>query len=250
MLKKLFFSLMLAAIFPNIAFAHLQRFYVPGLAPTQNVTSLELTPATTIIDESENLSVDTLTAKAYYAFNPNYNVGVEVPFSRWVSDHDSIKGLGDISLSAQAVQTGNSIDFGFKMETMLPTATDDVLGSGKWQISPSVFAVYPVSKSFFAAVGYKHYYSLTGENNRADINYGRVRFLLSYMHPDLWWITLDPQYYMDYENTGKAELFLESELGVMVNQGTSLYIKPGFHLGGNWQSKDWSLNIGFKILYL
>ncbi|MBQ7909034.1 MAG: transporter [Elusimicrobiaceae bacterium] len=250
MLKKIIFCAAFMAFFPVLSFAHLQRFYVPGLAPTQNVTSLELTPATTVIDESESLSADTLTAKAYYAFSPNYNMGIELPFSRWQSAQDSIKGLGDISLSAQAVQTGNKIDFGFKMETILPTATDDVLGTGKWQISPSFFAVYPVNKSFFAALGYKHYYSLTGEHNRDDINYGRIRLLLTYMDPDLWWLTIDPQYYIDYKNTGKAELFLETELGVMVNQGTSLYIKPGFHLGGNWQSKDWSLNIGFKILYL
>ena len=250
MLKKILLCAGLLLAFPSFSFAHLQRFYVPGLAPTQNVTSLELTPATTVVDESGNLSVDTVTAKAYYAFNPNYNVGIEIPFSRWVSADDSIKGLGDVSLSAQAVQTGNKIDFGFKMETMLPTATDSVLGTGKWQISPSVFAVYPVNKSFFAAVGYKHYYSLVGENNRADINYGRVRLLLTYMDPDLWWLTLDPQYYIDYENNAKAELFLESELGVMINQGASLYVKPGFHLGGNWQSKDWCLSIGFKILYL
>ncbi len=249
-MKKIIFSLVLAALLPNVASAHLQRFYVPGLAPTQNVTSLELTPATTVIDESANLSVDSITAKAYYAFNPNYNMGIEVPLSRWVSAEDSVKGLGDILLSAQAVQTGNKIDFGFKMETILPTATDKVLGSGKWQISPSVFAVYPVNQSFFAALGYKHYYSLIGEHNRADINYGRLRLLLTYMNPDLWWITFDPQYYIDYENKGKAELFLESEFGIMINQGTSLYIKPGFHVGGNWQSKDWSLNIGFKILYL
>ena len=250
MLKKVLFSAVIVTFFPAFSFAHLQRFYVPGLAPTQNVTSLELAPATTVIDESENLSLDTLTAKAYYAFNANYNMGIEVPFARWVSSADSIKGLGDISLSAQAVQTGNLIDFGFKMETMLPTATDKALGSGKWQVSPSVFAVCPMGKSFFAALGYKHYYSLTGENNRADIHYGRVRLLLTYMDNDLWWITFDPQYYIDYENTSKAELFFESELGVMINQGTSLYLKPGFHLGGNWQSKDWSLNLGFKILYL
>lgn len=250
MLKKLFLGFAVMLCFPVLSWAHLQRFYVPGLAPTQHVTSLELAPSTSVIDESENLSVDTVTAKAYYAVNRNYNMGLEVPLSRWVSADDSIKGLGDISLSAQAVQTGHKLDLGAKLETMLPTATDDVLGTGKWQISPSVFVVYPASKSFFAALAYKHYYSLLGADSRNDINYGRVRLLLTYMDPDLWWITFDPQYYIDYENTGKAELFFESELGVMINQGTSLYIKPGFHLGGNWQSKDWSLNIGFKILYL
>ena len=56
--------------------------------------------------------------------------------------------------------------------------------------------------------------------------------------------------YVDYKNSGQAELVWESEIGVMVNAGTALYIKPGAHLGGNWKTRDWTLNMGFKILYL
>ncbi len=232
------------------AWAQLQKFCLPGIAPSHHVTSLELSPGTTVIDDKANTSLNNVTAKLYYAFSPNYNVGVELPFARFESPLTSVNGLGDLSISAQAVQTDHPFDFGAKMELLVPTATDDSLGSGKLVASPSVFVVHPFTANFFVAAGYKHYLPIAGDGGREDVNRGRVRFLFSYMNEAQWWITFDPQYYMDYENSGQAELIWESELGVMVNPGVAMYIKPGAHLAGNWQTRDWTLNIGFKILYL
>lgn len=231
-------------------FAQLQKFCIPGIAPTHHVTSMELSPATIVIDNKGGVSIDTLTAKMYYAFNPDYNVGVEVPFSRYEAPGDSHNGLGDVLLSAQAVQHSEYFDFGVKLDSYLPTANDDSLGTGKWQLAPAVFAVYPVNPNFFVAAGYKQTFSVAGDGSRDHINYGRVRVLFSYMSDAQWWITFDPQYYINYKHAHEAELVWESELGVMVNPGTALYIKPGAHWGGNWRSRDWTLSMGFKILYL
>lgn len=230
--------------------AQLQKFCIPGIAPSRHVTSLELTPATMVINNSGGVSLDTLTAKMYYTFNPDYNIGIEVPLARYESPDKSVNGLGDVLLSAQAVHSVHRIDWGVKMETYLPTAGDELLGSGKLIVSPSVFAVYPFNSHFFIAAGYKQYFSVAGDGGRDDVNYSRFRLLVSYMDENQWWVTFDPQYYVDYKNWGQAELIWESELGMMINPGTAVYLKPGAHLGGNWQTRDWTLGIGFKILYL
>ena len=114
-----------------------------------------------------------------------------------------------------------------KLDTYLPTATDDLLGGSKWIVSPAVFALVPVSTNFFVAAGYKQYFSVAGQGNKEDSNYARWRLLLTYMADAQWWVTFDPQYYVDYKHSGQAELIWESEIGVMVNPGTALYIKPG-----------------------
>ena len=111
----------------------------------------------------------------------------------------SANGLGDVLLSAQAVHSVHYIDWGVKLESFLPTATDDTLGTGKWVISPAMFAVLPVNENFFVAAGYKQYVSVAGDGGRQDLNYGRIRLLFSYMDDDQWWITFDPQYYVDYK---------------------------------------------------
>lgn len=244
-----FFIVLFCCVVP--ARAQLQKFCLPGVAPTHNVTSFELTPSTLVTDRgNRDASTDTLTAKLYYAFSPDYNIGAEVPLARYQTDGRSVKGLGDVLLSAQAVHSVHRFDWGVRLETFLPTASNDALGTGKWVMSPSVFAVYPFNPAFFIAAGYKQYFSAAGDGGRDDVNYGRVRMVISYMDQRNWWVTFEPQYYMDYKHTGQAELIWEGEAGVFVNEGTALYIKPGTHVAGNWKTRDWSLNVGFKILYL
>ncbi len=232
------------------SFAQIQKFCIPGLAPSRNVTSLEFSPAITVVDDDGGVSVNTMTTKMYYAFTPDYNIGIEVPLSRFESPEKSVNGLGDILLSAEAIHSVHYVDWGVKLDTYLPTATDDLLGGSKWIVSPAVFALVPVSTNFFVAAGYKQYFSVAGQGNKEDSNYARWRLLLTYMADAQWWVTFDPQYYVDYKHSGQAELIWESEIGVMVNPGTALYIKPGAHLGGNWKSRDWTFSMGFKILYL
>lgn len=230
--------------------AQLQKFCLPGIAPTHHVTSFELTPATSVTSGGRDITHDTLTGKLYYAVSPAYKLGAEVPLARHQSEGDAVKGLGDVLLSVQAVQSVYKVDWGVKMEAYLPTATADELGSGKWQAVPSVFALYPFSPSLFVSAEYKQFFSVAGSSSREDINYGRILLTFSYMAPSQWWFTFEPQYYLDYEHPGQAVLMWEGEIGVMVNQGTALYLKPGTRLGGNWERGDWSLSAGFKILYL
>ena len=40
------------------------------------------------------------------------------------------------------------------------------------------------------------------------------------------------------------------ELGTMINVGSSVYLRGGWHLAGNKYSQDWEIMLGFKILYL
>ncbi len=231
-------------------FGQIQKFCIPGVAPTRNVTSLEFSPSIAVTDNKGGVSTTSMTSKMYYAFTPDYNIGIEVPLSRFEAPDSSVNGLGDILLAAEAVHSVHYIDWGVKLESTLPTASDDMLGTGKWVLMPSVFALVPVNENFFVSFGYKQYVSVAGDGGRSNVNYARFRALISYMADSQWWVTFDPQYYMNYEESGQAELVWESEIGVMVNPGTALYMKPGAHLGGNWKTREWTFSMGFKILYL
>ena len=248
--KRIWLALLLCGLCAAPSFAQIQKFCIPGVAPSRNVTSLEFSPSTSIVDNSGAVSSSALTSKMYYAFTPDYNIGIEVPLARYEAPNQSVNGLGDILLAAEAVHSVHYIDWGVKLESTLPTATDDALGTGKWVLMPSVFALVPINENFFVSFGYKQYASIAGDGGRDSVNYARFRALISYMADAQWWVTFDPQYYMNYEKSGQAELVWESEIGVMVNPGTAMYIKPGAHLGGNWKTREWTLSMGFKILYL
>ena len=68
---------LICAVLP--AWAQIQKFCIPGVAPSRHVTSLEFSPGVTVVDNNGSVSVNSLTSKLYYAFTPDYNVGIEVP---------------------------------------------------------------------------------------------------------------------------------------------------------------------------
>lgn len=232
--------------------AQIQRSFHYGVVPTENITTFEVNPSTTVIDDSAGVSTSQMTLKAYRVISNRFNWGVEVPLSRYESPQKSVNGLGDslVSVSWLIPEEDRLLGYGFKMEMFLPTATDELLGMGKVQLSPSAFILFSLPAGLYAAAGYKHYQSVAGDRAREDVNYGRLRLNVGYTSPSQWWALVNLYYYMNYERGGQAEFIPELEVGTLVNEGTALYINGSTHAAGNWRTKDWSFGVGFKLLYL
>ncbi|MBO5998026.1 MAG: hypothetical protein J6V32_03985 [Elusimicrobiaceae bacterium] len=230
----------------------IQRSCRYGVLPTENITTIEANPALTVTDDSGGISTSSLTFKTYRVIDANLNWGVEVPLSRYESPEKSVSGLGDalFNVTWMRPESQNRLSYGAKLEFFVPTATDKRLGSGALQASPSVFAVWRLDSGVYIAGGYKQYTSVLKDGAREYINYGRFRLNISYLSPDKWWVQTNWYYYQDYYNDGKMEFIPELEWGTLVNEGTAFYINGSTHASGNWHSKDWSLGVGFKLLYL
>ena len=233
-------------------FGQIQREYQYDVVPTENITSLEVNPSVTVVDNRGGISTSQLMFKGYRVINEHYNWGVEVPLARYESPDKSVNGLGDTAVNATWVVPGinEHLGMGAKMEFFVPTATHKQLGSGKLQASPSAFVVWKFDNGIYVAGGYKHYVSLLGDNAREDISYGRFRLNISYLSNDKWWIQTNAYYYQDFRHSGRTEFVPEVELGTLVSQGTAFFINGTTHGGGNWKSRDWGLGVGFKVLYL
>lgn len=233
-------------------FGQLQKLCQYGVMPTDNVTSVEVNPALTVVNDSGGISTSQMTFKVYRALDTHWNGGIELPLARSESPTKSVNGLGDLVLNATWVQpeTVRRLGYGAKMEMFVPTATDKRLGSGQLQVSPSVFAVWTNGSGWYMAVGYKHYVSVMGDNARDDIDYGRFRGNISYLSENKWWVQTNWYYYQNFRHTGQMEFVPEAEVGTLVNEGTAFYLNASTHAGGNWKSKNWSVGVGFKVLYL
>jgi len=233
--------------------AQLQRTYQYGVVPTENVTGLEIQPVLNVLDNRAHISSTQSTIKAYHTLSEAWNFGTEIPLVRYESPERSVAGLGDVMLALAYMHPeslSGGLGWGARTEVFTPTATDSHLGSEKLQLSPSVFVLWGFSPNVFAAVGYKHYWGEWGAHDRNDINTGRIRFNAAYLSDSKWWVLTNLYYYLDYKNSGREEFIPEFEIGTLINAGTSVYVNYSFHGGGNWQSKDWSASVGFKILYL
>ncbi len=249
MKRNVFFILLLiCAAVP--ACAQLQDIH--GVIPTENVTSLEIKPRYKAKDDSKNKTVATVEIKPSLKINRHWKLGAEIPFSRYGETNVSEKGLGDIMLFGYYTDYSPSkvFSYGLGAELTLPTATRRELGDGKWYAEPEIFAVWKPSPHFFIEAEYRHIFSFAGSSGRDDIHESRYRMIFGYMDDSKWWVEIDPRYTVDYENTGEAELIGEFEIGTMINQGASMYVRGGWHLAGNKYSQDWEIMMGFKILYL
>jgi hypothetical protein len=226
----------------------IDEYEIYGVRPADKISSLEINPAITVLDDSGGVSSSALTLKYYYVFSDRYSMGIELPGVRYESPDESKTGLGDVLLSVSMANHLGAVNYGIGLDTVIPTATDDVLGGDKLQLNPSAFLEFSFSPTIFFATGYKHYQSVTKKHSQEHTSMGRIRNMLGYTSQSNWWAVLDAQYYVDYENSGVNDFILGTEFGVMVDDEVSIYIKPSWRTGGNMNSKDWSLDFGVKLL--
>lgn len=252
MSKKYVITAVCLFLCAQASFAQLQKNYIiRDVVPTENVTSLEFNPSLDVLENSGGTSISKMAFKAGFAFDEHFNVGMEVPLARFESPEKSKNGLGDVSFSLTATQyVYGPWSFGTTFEFILPTATEDLLGTGKLQFSPAIYAVYMPENNFFFSAGYKQYWSTIGADNRPDINKGRFRVVLGYLSDSKWWAMVDPRYVIDYEHSARAHFAPEFEIGTMINPGASVYLRGGGKMGGDLPGSDWTVSVGFKVLHL
>ncbi len=69
--------------------------------------------------------------------------------------------------------------WGAGFDLMAPTATEDVLGTGKWAAGPSALGVYMGPKWKVGALG-MHYWDFAGDDDRSDVNLTNLQYFVYY----------------------------------------------------------------------
>ena len=167
-------------------------------------------------------------------------------------------GLGDIDfrfLTVPYVDMSKGLSVAVGLETFLPTASDDALGSEALVFGPQAFFVKftPFGlKGTLIAGAYQHKFSVYEEDDNA-INQGLfdVFFLLQADNKQTW-ILFNPQAVIDYDEN-KEFGFIEAEAGMMVDKyfgtkGHSISFRPSIGYG-NDRPADGSIELGYKVIW-
>jgi hypothetical protein len=102
-------------------------------------------------------------------------------------------GLGDVSIIPYYVPDITSATFvGYGGALILPTATDDAIGSGKWAAGPAVI-VAQTGKPITWGGLLQHVWSFAGANERAGVSVTTVQPFLTYLLPDGWAATVSSE---------------------------------------------------------
>lgn len=221
---------------------------VRGVNPADNLTKFEILPKFTMIDGSSDTSISNVTFKYDRAFQGVYGLNFELPVGCFDSPFAGDFGIGDLNVRGRYQHRAGKWTFIAGAEAVFPIATDDTLGSGKYQLNPTVVAVYAFSSQTFAALAAKHLFSIAGDSDRADIVQGQYRLIVAHTTPGGWWFLADPQLWVDYDHGARIHFAPEVEIGKMVSRTTGVWLRGGGHMAGDWEKDDWNISAGIRFI--
>ncbi|MGE5838778.1 MAG: hypothetical protein ACM34H_02515, partial [Deltaproteobacteria bacterium] len=145
--------------------------------------------------------------------------------------YDRTNGFGDIvyvgvvspKKPIKIESTGGAVIWGIGATSMLPTASEDVLGTGKYSLGPTAVAAY-LGPEWTLGVFPQHWWSVGGDSNRGDVNLTNIQYFLYYAPPwdpeAQWRIGMSPNIYINWRAEGdKAPLPIGLGIGRMFEIG-------------------------------
>jgi len=135
-------------------------------------------------------SAESWTAKYDYKLNNQWGLNFELPVaSKLTVPGVSVSGNGDLFARARWIVPVGAMTYGLSFETVLPVASDDALGTGRYQLNFAALAVKPWSRSFLTAVAIKQTTSLGGDGHRDEFSNTDIRLVPVVILSDGWAIT-------------------------------------------------------------
>ena len=101
-------------------------------------------------------------------------------------------------------EAGGSSVWGVGADLAIPTASEDVLGSGKWSAGPSALYAYLGPKWKLGAL-WQQYFSFAGDSDRADVNMTNLQYFWYYSIDPVTSIGAMPNILINWEQSSKSD---------------------------------------------
>lgn len=164
-------------------------------------------------------------------------------------------GLGDIVASqffSPKAPTAGGWTWGIGPVWLLPTATEDSLGSEKWGIGPTAVALKQSGPWTYGAL-FNHIWSFAGDDDRADVNSTFLQPFVAYLITSTrTTFSLNTESTYDWEmeewsvpiNLGVAQMLKIGKLPVQIAAGVRYWVDSPD--GG---PEDWGARLQFTFLF-
>ena len=145
-------------------------------------------------------------------------------------DSSAQAGLGDGVISAFASPSKSSVTWGIGPVFLVPTATDKLLGTGKFGIGPTGVILKQAGPWTIGGLA-NHLWSVSGDEDRKDVSSTFVNPFVSYTFKSSASITLNTEYTYDWKSN-KNILVVQPLLGAVTKLGSQIVsytIGPRLH---------------------
>ena len=186
---------------------------------------------------------------------PNFPGLLADPYDRTTGFSDlAYVGLASPKKPIKIESTGGAIVWGVGATSMFPTASEDVLGTGKYSLGPSAVVGY-LGREWVLGIFPQHWWSVGGDSKRADVNLTNIQYFLYYAPPwdpkAQWRIGMSPIISIDWKAKGDKltfpiglgieRMFEIGQLPVFIQlEAEYSVIHPEDRSGSRW---DFRLNI-------
>ena len=167
----------------------------------------------------------------------------ELPVARLDTGESATAGLGD-AYGQFFVVPYLSAKFAWVAGTglVMPTATDERLGGGKWILAPVVAPVWRLPRGLFY-VKFQNFVSIGGDDSRADVNFLLVTPTFIHGVGRSWWVLADSETKTNWERGARTGVKSGFQLGRRLATGVGLWVKPEIWWGAN-RDGIWNIKVG------
>jgi hypothetical protein len=152
-------------------------------------------------------------------------------------------GIGDAYAQALAVRRGGKrLLYVIGSGLSIPTATNPLLGSGKWIVAPAGIPLWIIPRGF-CYVKVQNFTSFAGAEDRPDVNFLLITPTLLRAFGRASWVLVDTETKTDWRRERRTGVKSGVQLGHVVSRGLGLWIKPEVWWGAN-QDGNWDLKTG------
>jgi hypothetical protein len=138
------------------------------------------------------------------------------------------------------------------INSVLPTATDNKVGLGKYALGPIIVAarLLPKLDSFLIGV-LSQQVSVGGDADRKSINISNASLRINTIWGEKWWSVAEAGWMVNWERNTKGSMKLELEIGRNVIGKWGFFIRPGIGIFGQDLpgAYNWKITGGIRYIF-
>lgn len=195
-------------------------------------------------------------AQPFKLFDGEWLMRASLPVNSYpaVPDGGTETGLGDLNVfAAYLIDTGDpALSFGFGPQVTAPSATDNVLGTGKWSAGFANVLFNAKSKTFQYGYLLTWQASFAGQDDRDSVNVGALQPFAFYQLGKGTYLRSAPIWVYNFDNDAYS-IPIGLGIGQVIPKGKTvfnLFIEPQYSVVWRGAGQpDWQIFAGFNMQF-
>lgn len=166
----------------------------------------------------------------------------DIPFATGHAGNETHSGLGDIYVQALYIpHLTRKFAFATGAGLQIPTATNKILGGGKWNLAPLAVPIWflPNGRGFFL-VKVQNFFSVAGDDKRPNVHKLLITPAVLFRPERRSFLLFDTEASINWKLKRHTGFKSGVQIGRFFWPKVALWVKPEFGWGGN-RVLDWSV---------